>query len=447
MLRLKTVIPIIVAAPLLIYGGIKGYTYYVIRNQLEDIIGTVSPFAAVSYGGIGSSVKGTVRVEQIRVVPHGVPDAIRIDAAELHTPGLLFLLRDSATHRRKGFPERLEVVIRGLHLELGGPIMAGLTSRSEDRSHDGDPRVDGLACGWRTLFAPEGLRDLGYTTLSYDVDLLMRLPGNADELVLRFDARAHDLQHLYLETRLAGVVATLAGADTAGLRMRTLAMRYELDPGYVHKAVDRCATKSELRVDTLLERLAGQDDASYMTDLGFVPGPGIRRALVSFFSHPREIRVSAKPPWAVDLGTPERYRPQDLPDRLKLTVSLDSDEISDLSFTTVSLREPGERRNLSALAAPSSSETARKARSKDRGGSDTILRNGVSYQRVDQEQLPELVGRDIWVLTRKGLERQGRLVKVEGGRVWLTLTVRGGSMTTSVALSETEKLGLRKARR
>jgi hypothetical protein len=149
----------------------------------------------------------------------------------------------------------------------------------------------------------------------------------------------------------------------------------------------------------------------------------------------------------VDLGTLERYRPQDLPDRLKLTVSLDSDEISDLSFTTVSLRELGERRNLSALAAPSSSATARNARSKDRGGSDTILRNGVSYQRVDQEQLPELVGRDIWVLTRKGLERQGRLVKVEGGRVWLTLTVRGGSMTTSVALAETEKLGLRKARR
>jgi len=139
---------------------------------------------------------------------------------------------------------------------------------------------------------------------------------------------------------------------------------------------------------------------------------------------------------------------------LNLTVSLDQDEISDLSFTTVlktvSRREEGRQDRRSATGveiSPATAPLARKVRSKNRGGGDTILRSGVAYQRIDKEQLPELVGRDIWVLTGKGLERHGRLVKVEDGMIWLTLRMRGGSMTTSVALAETEQLGLRKARR
>ena len=456
MSRLKTVILIIVTAPLLIYLGIKGYAYYAIKTQLDDMVRTVSPFAEISYGGIGSSLNGVIRVEHIRILPNAVPEAIRIDAAELHTPGLWFMLKDFDSRWRRGLPERLGAAIRGLHLELDGPIMAKLVSPSEDLPRGGTkpqkPQADGLACSWRALLTAEAVRELGYTTLTYDLELLMTLPSNSDELVLRFDTRTHDLQHLYLETRLAGVVAALASGDTGSLRMRTLSLRYGLDPRYVRKAVSQCAKARELRVDTLLERLAEQDDAAYMADLGFVPGPGIRRALVSLFSHPREIRISARPPWAVDLGTLDRYRVQDLPGRLNLTVSLDQDEIADLSFKTPSLREKRNRTDVAALPSASSHATPAptsapmptpKAHSKNRRGGETIMRNGVSYQRVDKEQLPELVGRDIWVLTRKGMERQGRVVKVEDGTVWLTLRMRGGSMTTSVALAETEQLGLR----
>ena len=134
MSRLKAVILIIVAAPLLIYGGIKGYAYFVVRGQWETMIRTASPFAEIRYGGIGSSFDGTVRVEQIRLSPHGVPEVIRIDAVELYTPGLLFLLRDAKWHWRKGLPERLGAAVQGLHLPLDGPIMAGLMSRSKGLS-------------------------------------------------------------------------------------------------------------------------------------------------------------------------------------------------------------------------------------------------------------------------------------------------------------------------
>lgn len=446
MSKLKIILLVVVSAPLLVYGSIKGYVYYSVRSQLQDMIALVSPLVEVSYGGIGSSLNGRFRVEDILVHPHGVNEAIRIDAVELQTPGLGFLLAGGETIRREGFPKRLGSSIRGLHLDLDGPIMSGLMSRSDGLTRDVKVRADGLACGWRKLVTPESFRDLGYSTLSYDVELLLLRPGQGDELEVRFATRAHDLQYFQLELRLMGIAAALFGGDPAGLRMKSLSVRSGLDPGYVGKALDYCAEKSNVPVKALLETLAGQDDEAYMADLGFVPGNGIRSALVSYFLHPGEVQLNVNPPWAVGLDTLQRYQPQDLPGRLNLSVSVDQEKISDLSFTTASPGTP----NRTGNSVASSSEPppdSRRARRPERRRDDEILRNGSYYQPVAEEQLPDLLGRDIWVLTSTGLEREGRLVKVKDGIVWLTLRMRGGSMTTRVALAETKQLALRTARR
>jgi len=187
-------------------------------------------------------------------------------------------------------------------------------------------------------------------------------------------------------------------------------------------------------------------NTAYMADLGFVPGSGIRSALVSYFLHPGEVQLNANPPWAVGLDTLQRYKPQDWPGRLNLSVSLDQEKISDLSFTIASAGA----HDRTGKGVTSSSEPApgsRRARLPDRRRGEEIMRNGDYYLPVDTEQLPDLLGRDIWVLTSTGLEREGRLVKVKDGIVWLTLRMRGGSMTTRVALAETKQLALRTARR
>ena len=106
-------------------------------------------------------------------------------------------------------------------------------------------------------------------------------------------------------------------------------------------------------------------------------------------------------------------------------------------------KDPSSRHS---AGAPGSGSRARKTRSNNRDLGDEILRRGGYYLPVSKERIPDLLGRDIWVLTRSGLERQGRVVKVENGLVWLTLRLRGGSMTTSVALADTDQLGVRTRR-
>jgi hypothetical protein len=329
---------------------------------------------------------------------------------------------------------------------MDGRIMSGLMSRNdrllEASSHPGN----GLACGWRKLLLPDWFGDLGYHAMSYDADLLILRPGDRDELVLRLHFRARDLQYVMLELTLAGFTGRVEPGASPEPRIEAVTLRYGLDPGYVGKALEYCARYSDLPVDELLERLAAQDDKAYMADLGFVPGPGIRSALLSYFRRPTEIRLTAHPSYPLDVRSVGRYRLQDLPARLNVSLRLDQRKVSDLSIETIDVRPPdtaGDGSRLSSRVASS----ARKAELNNRGGSGEIVRNGAYYQLIGKEQAGDLVGRDVWVVTSSGSERQGRVVKVEQGIVWLRLRLRGGSMTTSVALAEAEAIGLRTGRR
>jgi len=431
MSKLKLVLLALLGGPLLIYGAIKGYAYLTIKGQLDALIRMASPFADIRYRGIGASFDGTLRIENLLIYPHGHPEQIGIEVVELHTPGLWFLLNGQKNIRRHGLPERLGVSLLGMHLDMNR--LLGTVNQP----------ANGLACGWRMLLMPDSLGGLGYSP-AYDMKLLMLRRGN-DGLVLQLETRAHDLQYMQLEISLAGFPGRLLDNPVPESRMKAFTLRYGLGPGYVAKALDYCAKHSDLQVDELLQRLSAQDDAAYLADLGFVPGLGIREALVRYLRSPGEIQVTARPSAPVDLAILGRYRPQDLANRLNVRVSLDQIEFSDLSFKTVAA-PPDDTAPAASAISSRSLANARKAELNNLGGGE-IVRNGIYYRLVAKEQVPDLLGRDIWVVTTSGSERQGRVVKVEGGVLWLKLRLRGGSMTTSVALADTEKIALRTARR
>ena len=65
MSRLRIFLLVLACAPMFVYGGVKGYAYFTVRSQVQEMIRLVSPFVEVSYGGIGSSFDGTFSVEDV----------------------------------------------------------------------------------------------------------------------------------------------------------------------------------------------------------------------------------------------------------------------------------------------------------------------------------------------------------------------------------------------
>ena len=74
------------------FGAAKGYAYWRVKSQLDELARAVSPYAELRWGGISTELQGAIEVTDLTVAPLQVPDDIAIASLRIDTgdPRLLF---------------------------------------------------------------------------------------------------------------------------------------------------------------------------------------------------------------------------------------------------------------------------------------------------------------------------------------------------------------------
>ncbi len=160
----------------LVYGGLRGFTWYLVKEGMDNLKAGVSQYADVSYGSIYSSPKidGTVGVDRLVIRSKMTSDELRIQSIRVSFPDIFQLL----TVKKGDMPNSMRASIGGLSIDLDSPLLTSISkAQKSERNASGEKasftsmNVDALGCGSIDSIGIEELNRMGYPTLDVDIDM------------------------------------------------------------------------------------------------------------------------------------------------------------------------------------------------------------------------------------------------------------------------------------
>lgn len=443
MTKLKNTLLLIIILGGSTYGGIKGYIYYNIKKQVDNFAKMALPYATFDYGGIGSTLEGTIILEEITFRPNGINDVIQIDKLKLITPGLSTLLGGAESIKRGEFPKKAGLSLQGIHINLSGELV-GMMVKAEAKAMGYQPEK-GLACSFSQAFMTEQYKELGVNELIMDAKVKIERGANSQSIIFKVLYALRDIEEYEVQFTMDNpqsiMVGMMGGPFTPPIR--SVSLSYRPDPGFNQRAILYCAKLKGVSVKEFIGQLINQSDEDYMRDFGFVPGPGIRSALQGILINADELRIVALPGESLDLSTLHLYNPKDIPDLLELLVTVNGKTIDDLSFTLPTLSDTsGESASLklpmldmirSATQANTPSTIKPEAKQKEKV-------KKLKYHTVKPEDLKYKIGREAYIETVDGKTRAGRIESIENGIISLQIRMHGGTITSHIPISKAAKI-------
>jgi hypothetical protein len=444
-MKVKNLLVFVLLGSGLVYGGLKGYIHYKVKKQVDTLVAAAAPFADIEYGSIGSTLDGSISVEDIVLYPRGINDPVRLDRLRLVTPGLDFLLRGAESMRAGELPERMGMELRGARLSLNGRLVQALEEAEVSQSGL-QPSPEQL-CSLSRTFLTARYRELGMTELVFDNDLQIERGLSPSQVVMKMVYSLRGVEQGEAAVTLAGVGNDVMSVAVSTPRLHSVSISYRPDPVLARKALDYCAGLKGTDVPGFITQLFDNSDDWFAEQLGFVPGPGIRAALRQLMENPGELRLRAQPHSPLDMKSVHLYKPEDWPDLFGLIVTVNDTEVRDLSFR-MPLREASEARTKSsafqfpALAllernrrqeSPEATAAVKRAQSETPSGRPR-------YRQVNRQEVAKLVGKTARISTVDGKRRSGRILSVTNGIISLQLRLHGGTLSTEVPIARARKI-------
>lgn len=456
------------------YLGLKAYLYYEVKSSLDQAIAAARPVADIRYQGIESSLSGSVTVREVTV--HAFGDEVRVDAVRVGTPDIVELLSTLSELQRGEPPEFLELELRQVDIQLGGPLMGFVQGALQSKA----PRLpDSYPCDGQIVFGPAAWRAMGYERLRSD--LRLRLDINGRNLRAEGAWQGADMGMLRFRTEVSGIQAAVDRMPTAaGGLLRSLEMDYQ-DRSYYRRWVRYCAGRDGIDPASFIDAVVNADATYYMYSWGVVPGGDLRRAYGEFLRNPVSVSVVARPGTPVELVTLDHYAPDAMVALLDLRVIVNGQgvESSQVSYRpellgkfnaapTGDWRLPLPQRPAEAAAVP---EPARRPQAAAADQQSSRLRPSApelpaaapkskvaavapapapavkrtpepvyDYRPVATDALGRYLGRYVRVFTSDGAAREGVLSAVRAGEVVVERRMYGGSMAVPMPLSGVDRI-------
>lgn len=417
-MKLRMLLPLLVVACLVGYGGLKGYLYYQVKAGVDRIVRQLQPFASVRYEevGTGLGLSGVVTVEGISIIPNGAVEVVRIGALELVGDDITFLLKMVGGLKLEEPPEQLRMTAYRVELPLDEGFLVGVS--------DEDEAARPAPCSLGGILRHSGLEQLNYPVTLADMQMGYRLRTITSELAVDFSYRLHGVEALRLEFTLSGVTA--AGALMAGTmpQLSSGLMTYQFASDYTRGMVNYCANVAGMTPAAFLKQLFSIDDTGYADSLGFVPGAGIRTALSRMVGQSAEAKVMINPVAGVDLFTLSTLPPEALIEQLGLTLAVGGQGVSDLSFS-LPMKRGGSPGSLAGQRAGDGSAAP--------VGKPRYIETGVAG-------LARYQGYDVRIYTRgQAAVKQGILSVVRAQEMEVEQRIHGGKMTMLIPFDKVER--------
>jgi len=426
--KLKNVLLIPLIVGLVAYGGIKGYLYFKVKEGLDRMAALSAPFVTLKYGGIDTSLKGVISVTDIKLTPVGAPVSIDIDRAELKGRGVEFLLDVAAGFKMEQPPERLHLLVSRIRIPLGSDFFESFGLDASGKSH--------AMCSLGGILAQTGIEQLGFQQLIADAGLRYEYDQRAGEINLYSDYALAGLASMRMEMGVSGVSQPGAMMTGAAPQLGRMAIRYQVDQGYMQRVIDTCATQAGLDRAAFVNTLFIDDNLHYTKNLGFIPGQGIRFILRHLITQPGELRITLSPDGPVNPGVLAAYKPQDLLRVLGVEVSINDQPISDLSFTL-----PDGTRELSSLLGNQLDSAQDQTTSGETTRAPPSKRVRVRYITTPVDQLSRYLGRDVRILLNdRDAPQQGVLIAMKNNQLDVEQRLHGGKMTVYIPVQKIKRV-------
>ena len=257
------------------YGAVKGYAYWRVKGQLDELARVASPYAELRWKGISTELAGAVEVTGVTVAPRAIAQDVEIASVRIETgdPGLLFT---GLPRRADQAPERLRLAVTGVQIPLRGALLDGLQRDAKANACELGGMPDAA------LLAAAGMENL---VIDFGMDFSM--PKDEGRLGMNFH---------YSTRGVDALEAEVAFSSTGPMpTFRQAVVRYRPNAEAVARIADHCAQRRGTDRAGFLHALAEQSDRLFAEQFGVAPGPGLSEALRAYLVRPGEIKLAIRP--------------------------------------------------------------------------------------------------------------------------------------------------------
>jgi hypothetical protein len=182
---------------------IKVSLWLSVRAVMDDAIKQLSPVMQISYGSITSSFDGRVGLNNVEIRVPVLDNHLRVANAELKFHGLAELLSFKERLAQGKFPEQMAISLKGLVLDVRGPLMVQLYDQPAERSVF--TAMSEVACGKVSSIGTRELLDMGYRTFEADAEFSYQFQSGAQTLNLKLTSGTKDMAEMRVGMTLANV--------------------------------------------------------------------------------------------------------------------------------------------------------------------------------------------------------------------------------------------------
>ena len=189
-----------------------------------------------------------------------------------------------------------------------------------------------------------------------------------------------------------------------------------------------------ISVEQFITQLVNQSNEDYINAFGFIPGPGIRSALKNLLTRPGELLIVVKSGGSFDFATLKLYKPEEIPEIIGLSVSVNGKAVDDLSFA---MDESLMKRRLKSGIDTSSGQNRKAALPtiESQAQLETFGQER-KYIVVRPSQVYKMIGQKAHLKINNGKTRSGKIVRVENEAVTLKIRMFGGTVSISFPLQD-----------
>lgn len=301
------------------YGAAKWYVHSEVSNAMDTGVLMLSPYAAIEYKGVSSTMSGKLTVDGVRIRLSGYRDDLHIDSVGINTPSFLSLLSldELLVQMSTGgddMPDYIGLMVEGVRMPVTADYYRSVYSLAQGALDAPDTAEDAARCTGKYGFSPDALTAMGYEEQVASASITLR--NNDAQFVVDIDSNIVDMWDFNASIALAGNL--FAGGMPTQPRLANLWIEYT-DRSLNERVRNYCQQLGLSGDDALQAQL---DAFSYMGEQnGIVFDDLIMEPYREFLSGKPTFIISAQPTEPVNLSQIGLYKPTDVPALLNLSAT------------------------------------------------------------------------------------------------------------------------------
>ncbi|MBX9756085.1 MAG: hypothetical protein K2X80_15120 [Pseudomonadaceae bacterium] len=399
---------------------IKVSLWLSVRAVMNDAIAQLAPVMDISYGSITSSFDGRVGLNKVEIRIPALHDSVRVASAELKFHGLGELLSFKERLAEGKFPEQLAISLKGLALDVHGPLMVQLYDQPAERSVL--TAMSEVACGKVSSIGTSELLDMGYRTFETDAEFSYQFQPGAQRLSFRLVSTTRDMAEMRVGMTLANMSEKPGDLIVNPPRLALVTVEID-DNQYQRKVQDYCAGKLGQDRERYLQTALEKVDQVLRSQRIALDQP-VLAAYAGYLKDPQSLRLELNPTEGMAWDGLEFFAAKDVLAMLRPVLSINQKQVEPLSFTWLDNKAHQQE---DAAVEPRAAVTQA-----------PVPDAHIEYVAVNE--LANYAGKRVQLITFDGQGYSGLLRKVDNGKVYLTLLGSGGSADISLRLDKVHQV-------